>query len=769
MNKYNELQQKAIDCNDEKVVVIAPPGSGKALKNGTKVLTELGWRNIEDIKIGEKVYGQNGLLANVVGVYPQGKKQIYKVTFSDGNIIECCEDHLWAYQTTDMHRGKTKKYRVHTTKYLYENVPCTKLDGGYNRKNIYTPMVKPIQFNSDVALPLKPYLLGALIGDGCLRKAGDQCGFTSQDQDIIERVNEELKEVGSYLKYRERYEYTITSGISGVASKFRHIIRLLNLEELSYNKSIPEIYLKASVEDRLQLLQGLIDTDGYVTGSAYEYYTSSKQLAEDVTFLCEGLGFLVTSSIKESSYVNSLGERIQCKDCYRLRIKASAEYPKLHWCKRKDNMWRKAQSYAHRCIISIEPTEEFADMTCISVDNNNHLYVTEHCIVTHNTFSLVGAISKYVKENPFDRTVAITFTKKAASELHFKLSEYPMVETATIHSWSLKELNRIGAKYKFKVSLLTDIQIQDILQYICKKLGYYSINYYLLTAFVMGNYNIDISDGVKMRFQKILNSYIQYKRDNGLYDFTDLPLYLYDVLMEYNETIEHVDALFVDEFQDVDPTQAIIFKMVHAKKHFYIGDPLQSIYMFRGAEAKVLDELEGFTKLQLVENYRSYQSIIDFSTELRSGKYMYPSEIKRTESSWIKCVRTDEVGEVYTINSEGDAWDVVNQKTLDADSLINFFMNKKPYILCRSNKQVKSIQSLGYKNVSTVHQAKGLEYSNVIFTDMELSGEEEVNIAYVACTRAQNSLMVVDFNIFLTFLNDVLIDNDNYFSNQKLF
>ena len=96
-------------------------------------------------------------------------------------------------------------------------------------------------------------------------------------------------------------------------------------------------------------------------------------------------------------------------------------------------------------------------------------------------------------------------------------------------------------------------------------------------------------------------------------------------------------------------------------------------------------------------------------------------------------------------------------------------MTKNPYILCRSNKQVKAIQNLGYKNVSTVHQAKGLEYPNVIFTDMELAGEEEVNIAYVACTRAQNALLVAQFNRLMAILNEILIDNDDYFSSPKLF
>lgn len=389
------------------------------------------------------------------------------------------------------------------------------------------------------------------------------------------------------------------------------------------------------------------------------------------------------------------------------------------------------------------------------------------------TFSLVGAISEYIKENPFDHVTAITFTKKAASELHFKLSDYPSVETATIHSWSLRELNRLGAKYKFKVSLLSDVQVQEILQYICKQLGYYSINYYLLTAFIMGNYNIDISDGVKARFQKILATYIQYKRKNNLYDFTDLPLYLFDVLEEFGERIENVDALFVDEFQDVDTIQAEIFNRVDAKKYFYIGDPDQSIYLFRGAVSEVLDNLEGFTRLRLEENYRSYQSIIDYSTLVGSGAFPNMASISSLQPSWIKATRTDEQGEVYTVNEFGDGYDVVNQKMVDAGNLVDFFMRKNPYILCRSNKQVKSIQSLGYRNVSTIHQAKGLEYANVVVIDMDLSGDEdnreEINIAYVACTRAQNALMVIDFNVFISLINDILIDNDNYFSTQNLF
>jgi superfamily I DNA/RNA helicase len=406
-----------------------------------------------------------------------------------------------------------------------------------------------------------------------------------------------------------------------------------------------------------------------------------------------------------------------------------------------------------------------------AIDNDSPKIVVVAPPGSGKTHSLVGAISKYAEEHPFDRITAITFTRKAASELQFKLNDKTQVDTRTIHSWSLAELNRLAAKHKFKVDILSDIQVQEILQFLCKRLGYYSINYYLLTAFVMGNYNIDVKDNEKNRYKKVLATYIEYKRDNQLYDFTDLPLYLYDMLQLYNERIGNIDALFVDEFQDVDGTQAVIFTMVDAKKHFYIGDPDQSIYIFRGAEASVINSLsdQGFVKLRLEENYRSYQSILDYSTQILDSGVELCEEITSLTPSWVKCVRTDQPGEVYTINQEGRALDVVNQKERNPFNLVRYFMEKKPYILCRSNKWVKAIQALGYKDVSTVHQAKGLEYRDVIYTDTPLSSVEETNIAYVACTRARDSLMVVNFQIFMEILQELMQENDALISNQILF
>ena len=83
---------------------------------------------------------------------------------------------------------------------------------------------------------------------------------------------------------------------------------------------------------------------------------------------------------------------------------------------------------------------------------------------------------------------------------------------------------------------------------------------------------MDITDNYRRTLNALESRYIHYKRDNGLYDFTDYPLYLFNVLETFDESINIIDALFVDEFQDVDEVQLEIFKRVNASKKFYVGD-----------------------------------------------------------------------------------------------------------------------------------------------------------------------------------------------------
>ena len=99
-----------------------------------------------------------------------------------------------------------------------------------------------------------------------------------------------------------------------------------------------------------------------------------------------------------------------------------------------------------------------------------------------------------------------------------------------------------------------------------------NINLDILYSFIMGNKNMDIKDSYKRTLMALETRYIKYKRDNVLYDFTDYPLYLYNVLVTFDEAINNIDALFVDEYQDVDETQFEIFQKVNANKKFFVGD-----------------------------------------------------------------------------------------------------------------------------------------------------------------------------------------------------
>lgn len=281
----------------------------------------------------------------------------------------------------------------------------------------------------------------------------------------------------------------------------------------------------------------------------------------------------------------------------------------------------------------------------------------------------------------------------------------------------------------------------------------------------MGNFNVDIDEKIERIFKTISQDYIKFKRINRLYDFTDLPLYLLDVCNEYDEIIKDVDAMFVDEFQDIDPVQLSVFDKVDCRKRVYIGDPKQAIYAFRGACSDIFSTFDNndWTWYNLSLNYRSKQEIIDFaeqqyehavnavakrstySTTTTSVDYVNPSEITCVRGDCGTVVVTDED---ETLRLNGSSWE-----TVESDAAISFLasliLQRETQILCRTNKQVKKLTSMGIERVSTVHQAKGLEYGNVVLVDFEQKNEEDYNIAYVAMTRARDKLYVVDWNTML--------------------
>lgn len=656
-----------------------------------------------------------------------------------------------------------------TTDEILHKLPIKCNNGAYN---IYIPTIQPIE-GEDRDIILDPYLLGVFLRDGHIPEQGVL--ISCAEHDLLEKIKERLKPYDCFLTHRDQYDYSICGahghGYHNVQHYVGHALKQLGLRGTnSHTKFIPKQYLMASVNTKLQLLQGLIDTDGYCQNSSYEFILASHQLILDIQFLCESLGFTAVYSEKRATCNE--------KDCgivYRLRIKTSAAYPKIHTTLNKDSRWKKGQTSARRTIREIIPTGEYGEMTCIEVASPNHLFVTEHCIVTHNTKTLISAILTYRYEYINAKICAITFTRAARKEMEERLENCGIrnVDVTTIHVWSRNLLSKLEEKYNFKVHILTDAEIKDILSML---VSFYNrekprnrriaINIGVLFSWVTGNKQMDVTDNYRRVLSALEERYIQYKSDNNLYDFSDYPNCLYDYLIKYDERISSIDALFVDEFQDIDPVQYELFKLVDCDKKFFIGDAWQSIYMFRNADGAAFEKLEDFDRYNLWYNYRSYQIIVDYAcTVYRALEDDYMghtvADVPFAKECNVICHRGNDDGSVFIIDSAENGYYINNKREItrmrgyrDLKFCVDAVI-KDAMILCRTNKQVKALQEYGLQNVSTVHQAKGLEYDNVIYVDTPMRGIEDLNVAYVALTRARNKLCVIPWSWMETYVSGV--------------
>lgn len=365
---------------------------------------------------------------------------------------------------------------------------------------------------------------------------------------------------------------------------------------------------------------------------------------------------------------------------------------------------------------------------------------------THN---LIGAVLQYRFEHPSERIDVITFTRAATAELKSRLAAEGVtdVNVSTIHVWARNFLGIYAALYNFQLRLIYENDIREILRRIIANYRR-KVDVEAVYKYICENLRANIPERVKATYDAIERRYIKYKRENDLYDFTDYPLYLYNILTKYDEYIMDVDALFVDELQDVDYEQSAVFSRVQARKKFYIGDEKQMIYAFRGASPDIFDKLqEGFVTYQLLNNYRSYQEIIDLAYSLYStglenleiGRKFLCSDISWGVSNNIYCVRGTG-GDTWVANTFGDV--VHNGTEHSSLESLRLFMNRRPMILCRTNRMVNTIKETGYLLVSTIHQAKGLEYDNVVLIDCEINSVDDLNVMYVGETRARNGLYV---------------------------
>ena len=365
--------------------------SGKALKHGSKVYYEDKVGNIEDCKVGDKIFGRDGKLTTVLGVYPQGIVDLYRITLSDGRTIECSGDHLWTIENVEMHRDRketieTKKiYETYKRKYFN-----SKLNKNVEVNRYKIPNIDCIKY-AEKEVDIDPYYLGLWLGDGTTNLPGV---ITSKDEEIVKYVEKYAEKLGAKIAVKGYLTYKI---VNKEKNKHTPIHKIFKKYKLPKNKHIPEQFLFNSKKIRLALIQGLMDTDGYIDKNGkISLSLSNKILANDAAFLLRSLGINCTITTKKTSYFNKkYNKRVECKTAYMLYI-GSCDTP-LFRLNRK--LTRQKKSFKNQATITNVQKIDPDYATCICVDNSDSLFLTDNFIPTHNSPSFL--LMDEIAINPF--------------------------------------------------------------------------------------------------------------------------------------------------------------------------------------------------------------------------------------------------------------------------------------------------------------------------------------------------------------------------------
>lgn len=347
-------------------IIGARPAMGKEQPNSSLVLLEDGrWKRMGDMRVGDALASVDGEPSRVTGVFPQGVKDVYEFTFSDGRTARAGIDHLWevTYRDWDAPRVLTTAEIIEKLKRTrYQNRLAVRLISG--------------DFGVRGGLPLDPWLLGFLLGDGNFTCVTPR--FSTADVAVLDRVAGLLPD-GLRISQCGKYDYRV-SGAKGKKNWLKVALDGMGLwGKYSHEKRIPDDYLRASRAERLELLRGLIDSDGWVESfNCIRFAASSEDFAKDVQALARSLGALCSMARKTTTHMDS----------YVLTIRGSGQTDFASLTRKAERI-REPKHKLQLTIRSVRPVG-IEECTCIRVSHPTSLYVTDNYVVTHNTALLLN-------------------------------------------------------------------------------------------------------------------------------------------------------------------------------------------------------------------------------------------------------------------------------------------------------------------------------------------------------------------------------------------
>ncbi len=338
----------------------------------SKILTPRGWSSVDQIAVGDDVINPEGGAAQVEAVSDTRRRGIYRVTFNDKSSTQCTGDQIWQIRLRNEDSAPWRQVSTRQVKPRVERLS--------RQARPYIPLVAAADFIAE-GLPLDPYVLGSLLGDGGF--TGRTVTFTSADVEQIALVQKGLP---NGIEIRPRtgsgpHQYGVSQGLQGrTPSPLLKALRDLDLLGLgSHEKFVPDLYKFAGADTRLAMLRGLMDTDGSASKGGAFFGTTSPSLARDVQFLVQSLGGTTTISEKpEGTYNHRDGSQRPSKRYYTM-------YPALSPATNPFLMRRKAEEWSR----SREPSRRIKavdyigvqDAKAFTLGSDNGLYVTNDFIV----------------------------------------------------------------------------------------------------------------------------------------------------------------------------------------------------------------------------------------------------------------------------------------------------------------------------------------------------------------------------------------------------
>jgi phosphate starvation-inducible protein PhoH and related proteins len=375
------------------VIEVAPLAfmRGRAQPVDTPVLTPEGLVPIGQLEVGDLVVGSDGRPTPVLGVYPQGRRPVYRVTTQDGASTIACDEHLWQVRTvSDRRHGKTG--RVVTTADMRGRLRK------HHQREFELPVVQPVHFVPS-HVELDPYALGLLLGDGCITGSTTP-SFSTRDPELVQALERALPDIelvpawrpGDYVLRHVGYH---RGGLLTENPATRSLRQLGLLGTRSTTKFVPLHYLLNSVDVRLGVLQGLLDTDGGPVrqkgrSCRVQYTTCSDQLRDDVVWLVRSLGGIAyarTRSAQGRRPGLAQGRAVHHRsDAHILDIRLPEGLAPFRLERKKAIYDAHGGGRPMRFVDRIEPAGE-TECVCIAVGAQNSLYVTDDFLVTHNTLN----------------------------------------------------------------------------------------------------------------------------------------------------------------------------------------------------------------------------------------------------------------------------------------------------------------------------------------------------------------------------------------------